>query len=102
MLLGASILKKFGPLLEGEGYDIIDLTVPGWSISPENVDQMLQRLKTIPICNNTVYILDLFGNSCTRVALFDGSTTLPIKGGGGFSPSWASVCLWRRYFLSSC
>jgi len=84
VLVGASNLKAVAGLLMAEGYEVTDYTVPGWTVSPENVAMLVNRLKTVSKCNNMAYILDLFGNSCTRVGLFDGTTTLPTRGGDGY------------------
>jgi hypothetical protein len=93
VLIGASNMKKIVPLFEAHGLEVVDMTVPGWVVTPGNVAEMVQKVKGVAPCQNTVYILELFGNSCTRVALFDGSTTLPIKGVGGYHlPGEVALC----------
>ena len=84
VLVGASNLRAIVGMLQAEGYETVDLTVPGWCVSPENVSELLAKLKNISLSNNTAVVFDLFGNSCTRVAIFDGSTSLPNKSAGGY------------------
>jgi len=93
VLVGASILKYVAVALRGEGFEVIDLCVPGWSITPGNVDELLAKLKNCNPGNNAIFILDLFGNSCSRTTLFDGSTIMPMKGAGGYHlPGTVNVC----------
>jgi len=93
VLVGASVLKRVAHILREEGYDVVDLCTPGWTVTPENVDALTAQLKQCNPCQNTAFILDLFGNSCFRATLFDGSTTMPIKGGGCYHlPGSVTVC----------
>ena len=93
VLVGASILKQLGPILAESGYDVTDLCTPGWKISPENISELGKKLESAKLGQNTAVVLDLFGNSCTRATLFDGSTTVPLKGAGGYHlPGKVSVC----------
>ena len=93
VLVGASVLGRTAGRLTEEGYKVIDMCIPGWKIAPENVAEVVGRLRTVPLGSNMAVILDLFGNSCFRAKLFDGSTTLPIKGNGHFHlPGEVTVC----------
>ena len=83
VLVGASILKRTRDRLSEDGYSVTDICEPGWTITPENVKRLASRIENMTPGSNTTFVLDLFGNSCYRATLFDGSTTLPIKGGGG-------------------
>jgi len=87
VLVGASNLKRVAAMLQDEGYEVIDLCIPGWRITPENISELEGKLKNIGKTNNTAIVMDLFGNSSFRVKLFDGSSTLPMKGGGGLPPA---------------
>jgi lysophospholipase L1-like esterase len=84
VLVGASNLRAVAGHLQAEGFELINLTEPGWVISPENVADLLTKLKNLPKCNNTAYVFDVFGNSCTRVSLFDGTTSLPTRRADGY------------------
>jgi len=93
VLVGASILKQLASSLAEEGFEVVDLCVPGWKITPESVGDLLKKLETAKLSQNTAVVFDIFGNSCTRATLFDGSTTVPLKGVGGFHlPGKVSVC----------
>jgi len=60
---------------------------------PENADELKKKLEGAKLGSNTAVVFDFFGNSCTRATLFDGSTTVPLKGVGGFHlPGKVSVC----------
>ncbi len=84
VLVGASNLRAVAGQLQAEGYELLNLTEPGWCINPESVADLLSKLKGIPKGCNTAFVFDIFGNSSTRVALFDGTTSLPTKGAGGY------------------
>jgi hypothetical protein len=84
ILIGASNLKKVGPHLEEEGYEVVNLCKGGWMVTPETVAELVKQVKNYSPTNNTAIVCDFFGNNCTRATLFDGSTTLPTKGQGGY------------------
>jgi len=83
VLVGASNLKKVVKSLEAEGLEVVDLCTPGWTVTPSNAEKLVNILKNGNPCHNTVYVFDLYGNSSFRATLFDGSTTMPVKLGGG-------------------
>jgi len=83
VLVGASNLKKTVAALEAEGLEVIDLCTPGWVVNPANVEKLVSVLKSSNHCHNSAFVFDLFGNSSFRAALFDGSTIMPVKLGGG-------------------
>jgi hypothetical protein len=97
VLVGASILKRVANILREEGYDVVDLCIPGWTVTPENVEALLAQMKNCNPCQNTAFIFDLFGNSCFRTTLFDGSTSMPMKGGGGTISLAVLMCAQTRY-----
>jgi hypothetical protein len=93
VLIGASNLKKLGQYLAEEGFEIVDMCTPGWVITPESVADLEKKLQCIGPASNTAYVVDVFGNSCSRATLFDGSTTLPIKSHGGYHlPGEVGTC----------
>jgi len=93
VLVGASILKQVASSLAEEGFEVVDMCIPGWKITPDSISELKKKLESAKLSQNTAVIFDLFGNSCTRATLFDGSTTVPLKGVGGFHlPGKVSVC----------
>jgi len=93
VLVGASILKQLSSSLAEEGFEVVDMCIPGWKITPDSVSDLKKKLELAKLSQNTAVVFDLFGNSCTRATLFDGSTTVPLKGVGGFHlPGKVSVC----------
>ncbi len=84
VLLGASNLKQAVASLTCKGYEVTDLCVPGWKITPDSISDMLATIQKMNVGHNTGFIFDLYGNSTTRAILFDGSTTAPLKGNGGY------------------
>ena len=93
VLIGASNLKRVVGVLVSEGYEVVDLCTPGWTITPQNVAELIVRVKPSVGASNVAYVLDLFGNSVFRATLFDGTTTMPIKGVGGYHlPGEVGLC----------
>jgi len=84
VLVGASNLKRVAGHLRALGYEVTDLCHPGWMVTPASVAEVRHKIKSIPQESNTAYIFDLFGNSVTRFELYDGTTSLPVKGSNGF------------------
>jgi len=96
VLVGASNLKRAVASLEAEGLEVIDLCTPGWVVSPANVDKLVSLLKNSNHCQNTAFVFDLFGNSSFRAALFDGSTIMPVKLGGGEAITYPALLKFAR------
>jgi len=94
VLIGASNLKRVASELQREGLEVIDLCTPGWTVTPANVQKLTNTLKNSNMCQNSAFVYDLYGNSCFRATLFDGSTVMPTKeGGGGYHlPGSVEVC----------
>jgi hypothetical protein len=83
VLIGASNLRRVAANLTELGYKVTDLCVPGWLVSPNNVDALLRRLQTVEIGPGTAVVFDIYGNSCIRYQEYDGSTSRPFKFNGG-------------------
>jgi len=49
VLLGASNLKQVASHLKGLGLEVIDLCVPGWVITPSNVNEVKDRLEMVGV-----------------------------------------------------
>jgi len=84
ILVGASNLNRAGIHFEKQGYTVVNLCVPGWVSSPTNVAEMLEKLSTVTVGNDTAIVLDVFGNSTFRYENYDGSVLMPVKMGGGY------------------
>jgi len=63
---------------------VVNLCVPGWVSSPNNVADMIEKLSTVNIDKETAIVLDVFGNSTYRYENYDGSVLMPVKMGGGY------------------
>jgi hypothetical protein len=81
VLVGASNLKNSASHFSSSGYDVIDLTIPGWIASPENIEKMIKKVSTVEENTSNVFVFDLFGNSAYRFEQFDGTQSLPYKVG---------------------
>ena len=84
ILVGASVLKRAGECMAVNGTEVVDLCVPGWSITPDNVRELTDKLKGLDVQGPTVVVMDLFGNSVFRYIDYDGTESRPFKQGGGF------------------
>jgi len=93
VLVGASNLKRAAASLSSEGFEVINLSIPGWVVSPTNVSDLCAQIKQLAADSGTAFVFDLFGNSVTRYERFDGSTALPNKEHGGYHlPGEVQVC----------
>jgi len=84
ILVGASNLHKVAQHLGGQGYDIVNLCVPGWMASPTSITNMCSQLSEVPMDDETAIVFDVFGNSTFRFENWDGSIFMPMKMGGGY------------------
>jgi hypothetical protein len=64
------------------GKCVVDLTVPGWVASPENVSQLTNKLGEMACGKSDTVVADLYGNLAYRFEQFDGSLSLPFKSSG--------------------
>jgi hypothetical protein len=84
ILLGASNLGNCAESLRQHGLDVLDLTIPGWIASPNNVSSLEEKLSTVVIGKRDNVILDLYSNLSYRFEQFDGTQSLPYKSGGRY------------------
>ena len=84
VLIGASNLHRVANNLQQLGWEVTDLTVPGWVATPANVEAMAEKLRQLELEKDAVVIYDLFGNSVYRFESYDGSVLTPVKMGGGY------------------
>ncbi len=93
VLIGASNHGYCRDHFRQSGLEVIDLTVPGWVASPENVSAVMANLKELDNARNYCMVIDPFSNSTFRFEQFDGSTSLPFKSGGKYHLAGdVSVC----------
>jgi hypothetical protein len=84
ILVGASNLHRTANSLKQLGWDVVDLSAPGWVATPANVEEMANKLRQLEIDEGTAVVFDLFGNSAYRYESYDGSILTPVKIGGGY------------------
>jgi hypothetical protein len=84
ILLGASNIGHCADRLRREGFEVIDLSSPGWLATPENIELLLGKIGKITCGTGDTLILDLFGNLSYRFEQFDGSISLPYKSKGRY------------------
>ncbi len=63
----------------------MDLTVPGWIASPENIAALAEQLEKEYCGENEILVLDLYGNLSYRFQQFDGTLSLPYKPNGRYN-----------------
>jgi hypothetical protein len=63
------------------GYKVIDLSVPGWIATAENVNSLIVRMSGLKNLDNFAVVLDLHSNSTFRFLQFEGTLALPVKDG---------------------
>ena len=78
-MIGASNLRGTLDPLRLMGYDVRDVTTPGWVASPQNIKTLSDRLCTLDLSNNIPVVLDLMSNSAFRFVQYDGTQSLPHK-----------------------
>ncbi len=61
------------------GRNVVDLTVPGWIASPDNIAVMLEKRENVACGENDTVVFDLFNNLFYRFEQFDGSLSQPYK-----------------------
>ncbi len=84
VLVGASNLRSSARHFVTAGYEVHDLTVPGWVASPENIENLKKEVEGIVSDSSTVFVFDLLGNSAFRFEQFDGTQSLPFKANNKF------------------
>jgi hypothetical protein len=81
IVIGGSTAGKIIPSLRTGEANILDLTVPGWIATEQNVNKVVADLeKWCPrMMGNVGVILDIFGNSSVKFRHVDGSLVLPLR-----------------------
>jgi hypothetical protein len=81
IVIGSSIMGKVAGHLQSRGHNVIDLSIPGWVTTSENVEGLVARLSALKNVENFAIVLDLHSNSTFRFLQFDGTLALPVKEG---------------------
>jgi hypothetical protein len=81
IVIGSSIMGKVAGHLRSLGLNVIDLSIPGWVATSENVEGLVARLSALKNVENFAIVLDLHSNSTFRFLQFDGTLALPVKEG---------------------
>jgi hypothetical protein len=84
ILIGASNLGKIEPHLTKKGITVYDLTSPGWTPTPTNIQNLCDALRSIPWLADSVVIFDVLGNITFRQEQLDGTLAFPHKSGGAY------------------
>ncbi len=84
ILIRASNLGQCHSFFSNAGLQTVNLTVPGWVASTDNVKKICDKIDNLEGTGNKMFVFDLFCNSVFRYEQFDGSTSLPFKSGGKF------------------
>jgi hypothetical protein len=79
ILLGASNLGHCAVRFRNLGIAVVDLTIPGWIATPENVTALMEKLDKIHCSTQDRIVFDLYGNLAYRFEQFDGTLSLPYK-----------------------
>jgi hypothetical protein len=84
VLIGASHLSRIRKHLNGDKWNVIDLTKPGWRVNADNVKDLTDELSASVInWDTTTVILQLYDNSVYMVGGQEGEKTLPKRGPDG-------------------
>jgi hypothetical protein len=84
IICGGSNMSKIIPLLTEKGFEVIDLTTPGWTPTEKNIQTMKESLLSIPNKAESAVFLDLLGNVAFRQMQLDGTMALPYKSDGKY------------------
>jgi hypothetical protein len=83
ILVGASNLRNSRPHFDGASTRTVDVTVPGWTATPNNISSMCKDTAAMA-SQASAFVFDILGNSAVRFEQFDGTTSLPFKSNGIF------------------
>jgi hypothetical protein len=81
IVIGSSIMGRVAGHLRSLDINVIDLSVPGWVATQENIAILQARLSELQNIGEFAVVLDLHSNSTFRYLQFDGTQSLPVKEG---------------------
>jgi hypothetical protein len=79
IVIGSSITNRVVGHLRALNIPVIDLTVPGWLATQDNIDSLIAKLAGLDCPDDFVVVMDLHSNSSYRFKQFDGTPALPVK-----------------------
>jgi hypothetical protein len=79
IIIGSSIMGRVAGHLRTLGLSVVDLSVPGWIATADNINSLIVRMSELKITGNFAVVLDLHSNSSFRFLQFDGTLALPVK-----------------------
>ncbi len=62
ILLGGSHCKRSVKHFTGKGFEVIDLTVPGWTPITKNINEAMENLTSLVDLGNSIVVCDLLSN----------------------------------------
>jgi hypothetical protein len=84
VVIGASNAKKLAVELKKRGYNVIDLTVPGWLPTQKNIGEVEQEIKRLGNVSSHSVVFEVLSNSAFRYENFDGTLGMALKADGVF------------------
>jgi hypothetical protein len=82
VVVGASHAMRLASALEDLGVIVIDISVPGWKVSSEAVEDMKKELSTVleeEFEGDTIILYQLFDNNMYLACDAEGNRSLPVK-----------------------
>ena len=79
IVIGASHAKRLANSLRAAGYEVTDLSIPGWVPSNTNVAALLDKVTQLGDTSDTATVCDLLSNVSFRYEDEDGNTSVPYK-----------------------
>jgi hypothetical protein len=84
IVIGSSIMGRVVGHLKALNLKVIDLTVPGWVATPENIETLISKLSSLDCLDDFAVVMDLHSNSTFRYKQFDYTLALPVKEGNRY------------------
>jgi hypothetical protein len=82
--IGSSIMQQTIPFLKALGYNVIDLSRPGWLATEDNIANLISSMSKFELVPGFAVVLDLVSNCSIRYMQFDGTLSLAQKEGGRY------------------
>ena len=83
VVFGSSHMRGVIPHIAAQGGTVADLTESSWVLNKNNSDNLAKTLGCVDHSPDTVYVLDLFGSTCTRFRQADDTLAPAVKLGHG-------------------
>jgi hypothetical protein len=84
VLIGASHSRRLCTELASRGLECIDICIPGWTPTPENIELIEKKISEVGIDSGCVAIIDVLSNIVYRYEQYDGTLSLPYKTEGKY------------------